>query len=95
MFTDTGNPGFHISHSVNIIGKGVNPAIPPPVMGKEIVGQAEREDCPVGWGCRILLLCRGIRHPPGYDSDGEIPAVLELCGMLHCHRSRVHSGPEW
>ena len=35
---------------------------------------------------------------PGYDtkqSDGEVPAVLELWGMrstLHCHRSQVHSG---
>ena len=45
---------------------------------------------PVGWGCRIhrLLLCRGIRPPPnecpGYDtkqSDGEVPAMLELWGM--------------
>ena len=40
--------------------------------------------------CRIhrLLLCRGVRPPPnecpGYDtkqSDGEVPAVLELLGM--------------
>ena len=46
--------------------------------------------CPVGWGCRIhrLLLCRGVRPPPnecpGYDtkqSDGEVPAVLELWEM--------------
>ena len=46
--------------------------------------------CPVSWGCRIhrLLLCRGVRPPPnecpGYDtkqSDGEVPAVLELWGM--------------
>ena len=47
--------------------------------------------CPVGWGCRIhwLLLCRGVRPSPpnecpGYDtkqSDGEVPAVLELWGM--------------
>ena len=46
--------------------------------------------CPVGWGCRIhrLLLCRGVRHPtnecPVYDtkqSDGEVPAVLELWRM--------------
>ena len=48
------------------------------------------EGCPDGWGCRIhrLLLCRGVRpHPkecPGYDtkqSDGEVPAILELWGM--------------
>ena len=47
-------------------------------------------DCPVGWGRRIhgLFLCRGVRPPsnecPGYDtkqSDGEIPAMLELWGM--------------
>ena len=46
--------------------------------------------CPVGWGSRIhrLFLCRGVRPPanqcPGYDtkqSDGEVPAVLELWGM--------------
>ena len=46
--------------------------------------------CPVGWGCRIhrLLLCRVVRPPPnecpGYDtkqSDGEVPAMLELWGM--------------
>ena len=42
--------------------------------------------CPVGWDSRInrLLLCRGVRPPheyPGYDtkqSDGEVPAMLEL-----------------
>ena len=46
-------------------------------------------NCPVGWGCRIhrLLLCRRVRTPnecPGYDtkqSDGEVPAMLELWGM--------------
>ena len=47
-------------------------------------------NCSVGWGCRIHLLhlCRGVRPPttnecPGYDtkqSDGEVPAVLELWG---------------
>ena len=45
--------------------------------------------CPVGWGYRIHWLhhCRGVRSPnecPGYDtkqSDGEVPAILELWGM--------------
>ena len=48
--------------------------------------------CSVSWGCRIhrLLLCRGVRPPPRtkecpvYDtkqSDGEVPVMLELCGM--------------
>ena len=46
--------------------------------------------CPVGWGCRKhqLLLCREVRPPPnecpGYgtqQSDGEVPALLELWGM--------------
>ena len=46
--------------------------------------------CPVSRGCSIhrLLLCRGVRPPsndcPGYDtkqSDGEVPAILELWGM--------------
>ena len=48
--------------------------------------------CPVSWGSRIhrLHLCRGIRPPPpnecsGYDtkqSDGEVPVMLEVWGML-------------
>ena len=48
--------------------------------------------CPVSLGGRIhrLLLCRRVRPPthnecPGYDtkqSDGEIPVMLELWGML-------------
>ena len=46
--------------------------------------------CSVSWGCRIhwLHLCRGVRPPPnecpGYDtkqSDGQVPAVLELWRM--------------
>ena len=52
----------------------------------------QKEDCPVGLGCRIyqLLLCKGIRPPPhphkcpGYDtkqSDIEVPVMLELWGM--------------
>ena len=38
---------------------------------------------------------------PGYDtkqSDVEVPVMLELWGMQStpfCHRSQVHSGPEW
>ena len=50
-----------------------------------------RQYCLVGWGCRIhrLHLCRGVRPPPhhecpGHDtkqSDGEVPAMLELWGM--------------
>ena len=48
------------------------------------------KDCPVSWGCRThrLLLCREVRpYPnecPGYDtkqSNGEVPAMLELWGM--------------
>ena len=34
---------------------------------------------------------------PGNDtkqSDGEDSVMLELCEMLHCHRSLVHFGPE-
>ena len=50
--------------------------------------------CLIGWGCRLyrLLLCRGVRPPPngcpGYDtkqSDGEVPAMLELLGMRSTH----------
>ena len=78
-------------------------------LNNETIGKACRRLqsclCPVGWGCRIhrLLLCREVRPPtpnecPGYDtkqSDGEVPVVLKLWGMLYCHRSQVHSGPEW
>ena len=38
---------------------------------------------------------------PVYDSkqsDGEVTVMLELWGCrvpFHCHRSLVHSGPEW
>ena len=42
---------------------------------------------PVGSGNRIhwLHLCKGVRPPPGYDteqSDGEIPLISELWRML-------------
>ena len=56
--------------------------------------------CPIGWGCRIhwLHLCRGVRPPPnecpGYDtkqSDGEVPAMLELWGMqTECSPTYMH-----
>ena len=60
--------------------------------------------CPVGWGCRIhrLLLCRGVRPPanecPGYDtkqSDGEVPAMLELWGMQSTPSLPLLPGPLW
>ena len=61
--------------------------------------------CPVGWGCRIhrLLLCRGVRTPPpnecpGYDtkqSDGEVPAMLELWEMWSTPLLPSHPGPLW
>ena len=59
--------------------------------------------CPVSWGCRIhrLLLCRGVRPPnecPGYDtkqSDGEVPAMLELWGMRSTPSLPSFSGPLW
>ena len=62
------------------------------------------QTCPVGWGCRIhrLLLCRGVRPPPnecpGYDtkqSDGEVPAVLELWGMGSSPSLPSLPGPLW
>ena len=61
-------------------------------------------DCPVSWGCRIhwLPLCRGVRPPPnecpGYDtkqSDGEVPAVLELWGMRSTPSLPSLPGPLW
>ena len=45
--------------------------------------------CLVDWGSSIhrLLLCTGVGLPiecPGYEtkqSDGEVPVILEICGM--------------
>ena len=63
-----------------------------------------KKDCPVGWGWRIrrLLLCREVRpHPnecPRYDtkqSDGEVPAVLELWGMRSTPSLPSLPGPPW
>ena len=64
--------------------------------------------CPVGWGCRIhrLHLCRGVRPPPPTSVlDMTVNHLMVRfqqcrsfgeCGVpLHCHRSQVHSGPEW
>ena len=62
--------------------------------------------CPVSWGCRIhwLLQCRGVR-PPMSALDMTLNNLMvrfqqcwsfEECGvLLHCHRSHVHSRPEW
>ena len=58
--------------------------------------------CPVSWGCRIhwLHLSRGVRPPlnkcPGYDtkqSDGEVPAMLELWGMRSTPSLPLLPGP--
>ena len=65
--------------------------------------------CPVGWGFRIhpLLLCRGVRPPHththtmnilDYDtkqSDGEVPAMLELWGMWSTPLLPSLPGPLW
>ena len=60
--------------------------------------------CPVGWGCRIhrLHVYRGVRPPtnecPGYDtkqSDGEVPAVLELWGIRSTSSLPLLPGPLW
>ena len=66
------------------------------------------ESCPVGWGCRIhrLLLCRGVRPPPPTGvldmTLNNLMVRFQKCWSfgecrvpLHCHRSQVHSGPEW
>ena len=48
--------------------------------------------CPVGWGCRIHRLL------PGYDtkqSDGEVPAMLELWGMRSTPSLPSLPGPLW
>ena len=64
-----------------------------------------QEICLVSWGCRIhwLHLCRGVRPPPlnecpRYDtkqSDGEVPAVLELWGMRSTPSLPSLPGPLW
>ena len=60
--------------------------------------------CSVGWGCRIhrQLLRRRVRPPtneyPAYDtkqSDGEVPAVLELWGMRSTPSLPSLPGPLW
>ena len=64
--------------------------------------------CPVSWSCRIhrLLLCRGVRPPPPKSVlDMALDNLMVRfqqcwcfgeCGVpLHCHRSQVHSRPEW
>ena len=63
--------------------------------------------CPVSWGCRIhwLHLCRGVRPPLTSVMDMALNNLMvrfqqcwsfEECGVpLHCHRSQVHSSPEW
>ena len=63
--------------------------------------------CPVSWGCRIHWrhLCRGVNPPITSVLDMTLNNLmvrfqqcwsLGECGVpLHCHRSQVHSGPEW
>ena len=58
---------------------------------------------PVGYACRIhrLLLGRGVtplNECPGYDnkqSDGEVPAMLELWGMRSTPSLPSFPGPLW
>ena len=67
--------------------------------------ETDLNSCPVGWGCRIhrLLLSRGVRPPttnecPEYDtkqSDGEVPAVLELWGMRSTSSLPLLQGSLW
>ena len=55
--------------------------------------------CPVSWGCRIQRGKTPPRLPnecPGYDtkqSDGEVPAVLELWGMQSTPLLTLLPGP--
>ena len=63
--------------------------------------------CPVSWGCRIhwLHLYRWVRPPLMSVLDMTLNNLMVRfqqcwsfgeCGVpLHCHRSQVHSGPEW
>ena len=67
----------------------------------------QKGDCPVSWGCRIhwLHLCRGVRPHQTSVLDMTLNNLMVRfqqcwsfgeCGVpLHCHRSQVHSGPEW
>ena len=62
---------------------------------------------PVSWGCRIhwLHLCRGVRPPLTSILDRTLNNLMvrfQQCWSfgewgvpLHCHRSQIHSGPEW
>ena len=63
--------------------------------------------CPVSRGCRIhwLHLCRGVRPSLMSVPDMTLNNLMvrfQQCSSfgecrvpLHCHRSQVHSGPEW
>ena len=63
--------------------------------------------CPVGWGCRIhrLHICRGVRPSPMSVLDMTLNNLMVRflwcwsfggCGApLYCHRSQVHTAPEW
>ena len=75
---------------------------------EEDKASGKKIDCPVGWGCGIyqLHLCRGVRQPPPTSvlnmTLNNLMVSFQLCWSfgecsvpLHCHRSQVHSSPEW
>ena len=71
-------------------------------VGIKAIFDIERGICPVSWGCRIhwLHFCREVRPPkcPGYNtkqSDGEVPAVLELWEKRSTPSLPLLSGPLW
>ena len=57
--------------------------------------------CPVGWGCRIYLLhlCRGVRlsvlDMTLNNSDGDVPVMLQIWGMLNTPLLPSLPGPLW
>ena len=75
------------------------------ILSVGFIAHQPQNKSPVGWGCRMhrLLFCRGVRTPPpnecpGYDtkqSDGEVPAVLEVWGMQSTPSLPSLPGPLW
>ena len=81
-----------ISHSAATLGEGINPTILPPVIGPSLLGLKNTLTAPLQRGKtpqRVSCI---------YDtkqSDGEVPAMLELWGMRSTPSLPSLPGPLW
>ena len=102
--TDSGMHKYYLSANLNVlhIFKDLLLPVVPTHLGF-FLRQFSELAYSVGWGCRIhrLLLCREKTPPtecPGYDtkqSDGEVPAMMELWGMRSTPSFSSLPGPRW